>query len=92
MLPSFYIHKMGTYGTSSEEIAEVFETLEFESHLQGDFYEEDFMDAAKLYLNNLRRKGAFIYSSLADGKKQMCKICGRIKPTARSKCINECKK
>jgi len=82
---------MGTYGLSAEEIADVMEDRELEWCLGGDFHEEEFLIGAKEYINRLRRNGAFIYSRLADGKKQMCKICGRIKPTARSKCPNGCK-
>jgi hypothetical protein len=53
---------MGTYQLSSEEIADIFEDLDFESHCEGDFYEEDFILGAMRYLNNLRGKGAYIYS------------------------------
>lgn len=51
---------MGTYNLSKEEIQEVFEKLEFESHCEGDFSEKDFLEGAKLYLKELREEGAYI--------------------------------
>ncbi len=83
---------MGIYKYDSEEIAEVMDNVNLESDFEGDFDEEDFVQGAKDYLNKLRRDGAYIHSRLASGKKQDCKICGRIKPTSRSKCPNGCKR
>lgn len=51
---------MGTYNLNADEIADVFEKLEFESHLEGDFTERDFVVAAKLYVERLRLEGAEI--------------------------------
>ena len=62
---------MGTYGLNAEEIADVFETLEFETHLEGDFYMETFILGAIEYLKRLKKKGAFIYS---DKKKEIKKF------------------
>lgn len=51
---------MGTYNLNTDEIADVFEKLEIESHLEGDFSERDFVAAAKLYVERLRLEGAHI--------------------------------
>lgn len=83
---------MGTYGLDAEEIANAMENVNLEGNLEGDFDEEEFMEGAKVYLNRLRKYGAFIHSRLAEGKNQMCKECGRIKPTLRHKCTNGCKR
>jgi len=60
---------MGTYGLNESEIADIFEELKFESHCEGDFYEETFILGTIEYLRRLRKKGAFIYS----GKKKEIK-------------------
>lgn len=52
--------KIGTYNLSEEEIADIFEDLEFESHCEGDFSEEIFINGAKEYLKRLRKQGAHI--------------------------------
>lgn len=51
---------MGTYGLNSQEIADVFEQLKFESHCEGDFSETDFIEGAKKYIKHLRKRGADI--------------------------------
>jgi len=63
--------KMGTYGLNADEIADIFEKLEFESYCEGDFYIETFILGAIKYLNRLKKKGAFIYS---DKKKEIKKF------------------
>ncbi len=67
---------MGTYGLNEEEIADVFEKLEFESHCEGDFYEETFILGAVEYLKRLREQGAFIYS---DKKKEIKRLVTNLK-------------
>lgn len=67
---------MGTYNLDAEEIADVFETLEFESHCEGDFYMETFILGAIEYLKRLKKRGAFIYS---DKKKEIKKIVEELK-------------
>lgn len=67
---------MGTYGLDEGEIADVFEELEFESHLEGDFYEETFLLGAKMYIDRLRKQGASIYS---DKKKVIKKFIEELK-------------
>jgi len=59
---------MGTYGLNEEEIADIFEELEVESHCEGDFYMETFILGAIEYLKRLKGKGAYIYS---DKKKEI---------------------
>ena len=51
---------MGTYGLNKEEIADIFERLEFESHCEGDFTEQEFLKGAKEYIERLRVQGANI--------------------------------
>ena len=51
---------MGTYNLSPDEIADKLEQIEFESKLEGDFTEKDFVDGAKLYIKRLRLEGAHI--------------------------------
>ena len=51
---------MGTYNLDKKEIADIFESLEFESHCEGDFTEKQFIEGAKLYIKDLRKQGAFI--------------------------------
>lgn len=53
---------MGTYGLDAQEIADVFEQVEFESHCEGDFDEETFIDGAKEYIDRLNERGAGIPS------------------------------
>ena len=53
---------MGTYNLSAEEIADKLDILEFEASLEGDFYFEDFILGAIIYLKRLKRQGAFIFS------------------------------
>ncbi len=48
---------MGAYNLSGEEIADIFEKLEFESHCEGDFSAETFLEGAKLYLESLKKQG-----------------------------------
>ena len=67
---------MGTYGLNEEEIADVFEELEFESNCEGDFYEETFILGAILYLKRLKKQGAFIYS---DKKKEIKRFTKELK-------------
>ncbi len=67
---------MGGYGLDENEIADIFEDLEFESHCEGDFYEETFLLGAKIYIDRLRKKGAFIYT---DKKKEIKKFIEEIK-------------
>ena len=62
---------MGTYGLNESEIADIFESLEFESHCEGDFYEETFILGAMEYLRRLRKLGAYIYT---DKKKEIKKF------------------
>lgn len=59
---------MGTYNLSASEIADVFESLEFESHCEGDFTEIDFIEGAKQYLKLLRKQGAYIPRGEFDGE------------------------
>lgn len=77
---------MGTYNLTEEEIADVFEEAELERNIEGDFYEEYFINGAKLYLDNLRRKGAFIFSEEADDKGIMCENCGKAKQNKKADC------
>lgn len=76
---------MGSYNLDSEEIADILETSEIEHKFEGDFYEETFIEGCKIYLDRLRENGAFVYSSIADKKKLMCKGCGKAKKNG--KCI-----
>lgn len=73
---------MGTYTLNAEEVADAMNGVE--GNCEGDFYEEDFVEGAKIYLQRLRAEGAFIYSEKADEKGKMCKECGADKA--------ECKK
>ena len=73
---------MGTYGLNAEEVADAM--IDVEQKCEGDFYEETFLEGAKIYLQRLRREGAFIYSEKADNKGKMCLKCGADK--------DECKK
>ena len=50
---------MGTYNLNAEEIADAMEGVE--GKCEGDFYEETFVEGAKIYLQRLRR---------------MCEECG----------------
>ena len=54
---------MGTYGLNEEEIADIFEKLEFESHCEGDFHFETFILGAIEYVKRLKKKGAYIFAS-----------------------------
>ena len=67
---------MGTYGLDEEEIADIFEELEFESSCEGDFYEETFILGAMIYLGRLRKRGAFIYT---DKRKEIKKFREELK-------------
>ena len=51
---------MGGYILCDSEIADVFESIDFESHCEGDFSEEEFIKGAKEYLERLRERGADI--------------------------------
>lgn len=51
---------MGTFGLSADDIADIFEMLNFESHCEGDFSEKQFIDGARKYLEYLRSIGADI--------------------------------
>jgi hypothetical protein len=51
---------MGTYNLNEEEIADIFENLEFDVHCEGDFTEEVFIKGAKEYMKRLRKQGASI--------------------------------
>lgn len=73
---------MGTYGLNAEEVADAM--ADVEQNCEGDFYEETFLEGAKIYLQRLRREGAFIYSEKADKKRKMCLKCGADR--------NECRK
>jgi len=53
---------MGTYNLDENEIADIFEELEFESHCEGDFYFETFILGAIEYIKRLKKKGMSIYS------------------------------
>ncbi len=53
---------MGTYGLDAEEVADAMEEAKVESFCEGDFYEETFIEGAKIYINKLRKQGAYIYS------------------------------
>jgi len=53
---------MGTYGLNPEEIADKLESVDFQSNLEGDFYEETFILGAIEYIKRLRKLGAFIYT------------------------------
>ena len=53
---------MGTYQLDAEEVADAIEKAEVESHCEGDFYEETFIEGAKIYIERLRKLGAYIYS------------------------------
>ena len=65
---------MGTYNLNAEEIADAMEGIE--DKCEGGFYEETFVEGAKIYLQRLREAGAFIYSEKADDKGRMCEECG----------------
>lgn len=73
---------MGTYGLNADEVADAM--TDVEQNCEGDFYEETFIEGAKIYLQRLREEGAFIYSEKADDKGKMCEKCGADKA--------ECKK
>lgn len=47
---------------NEEEVADVFEKAEIESHCEGDFYAETFILGAIEYLKRLKKQGASIYS------------------------------
>ena len=64
---------MGTYNLNESEIADIFEELEFESHCEGDFYEETFILAAIEYIRRLRKQGAYIYSNKIKAIKEFTK-------------------
>lgn len=51
---------MGTYGLNAEEIADAMEMVEVESRCEGDFTEEVFIQGAKIYVERLRKMGAYI--------------------------------
>ena len=51
---------MGTYNLSVNELLDVFEKLELESHCEGDFTEKDLITAVRYYCRVLRSRGAFI--------------------------------
>ena len=51
---------MGQYNLNAEEIADIFEELEFESHCEGDFSEKEFIEAAKIYIDRLNERNANI--------------------------------
>jgi hypothetical protein len=51
---------MGTYQLDEQEIADVFEDVEFESRCEGDFTEHTFIEGAKEYIRRLRAQGAYI--------------------------------
>jgi len=51
---------MGLYKLDEQEIADVFESVEFESKCEGDFTEQTFLDGAREYLRRLREEGAYI--------------------------------
>lgn len=65
------LNKMGTYNLNAEEIADILEKLEVETHCEGDFYEETFILGAIQYLKRLKMKGAYIYS---EKKKEIKKF------------------
>ncbi len=67
---------MGTYGLNAEEVADAMEKADVESFCEGDFYEETFIEGAKIYIDRLRKKGAFIYS---DKKKVIKKFMEELK-------------
>ena len=60
-----------------ERIADILEEAEVEGKIEGDFYEETFMEGTKIYIDRLRRKGAFIFSEVAYDKGKMCEDCGK---------------
>lgn len=66
---------MGTYTCNAEEIADAMESSDLQSNIEGDFYEQDFIKGAKIYIERLREEGAYIFE---DGGKYNCTECGRI--------------
>jgi predicted cupin superfamily sugar epimerase len=64
---------MGTYGLNAEEIADAMEKAEVESHCEGDFYEETFIEGAKIYVDRLRERGAYIYTEKKKEIKEFIK-------------------
>lgn len=57
---------MGTYGLNWEDIANELETQEFESYLEGEFTEEDFVTGAREYIKRLRDVGASIHKGTEE--------------------------
>ncbi len=51
---------MGTYNLSADDIADVFEAVDFVGSCEGDFTEESFLFGAEKYLHTLREEGAEI--------------------------------
>lgn len=67
---------MGTYGLNAEEIADAMEEAKVENFCEGDFYEEDFIEGAKIYVDRLRKQGAYIFS---EKKKEIKKFIEELK-------------
>jgi len=67
---------MGTYGLNAEEVADAMEEAKVESFCEGDFYEETFLEGAKIYIDRLRKQGAFVYT---DKKKEIKKFIKEIR-------------
>ncbi|MHA1410553.1 MAG: hypothetical protein ACTSQY_09665 [Candidatus Odinarchaeia archaeon] len=53
---------MGTYGLNAEEVADAMENAKVEEFCEGDFYEETFIEGAKIYIDRLRKQGVYIFT------------------------------
>lgn len=78
---------MGTYVCNAEEIADAMEDCNVDGAIEGDFYEDDFIKAAKLYVERLRENGVYIFK---DGGRHNCSNCGRI--IKKGELCKKCKK
>ncbi len=67
---------MGTYNNSADEIADAFEEADVDSHIEGDFYFEDFILGAIVYIERLKKKGMSCYS---EKKKEIKKFKEELK-------------
>ena len=77
------IIKMGSYNLNAEEVADAMEQGDVEQHCEGDFYEETFIEGAKIYVERLRELGAYIYTD------RKCKCKEKTKLTDCEQC-NKC--
>lgn len=82
---------MGSYVNTPQEIADAMSRTDLQGNIEGDFYEEDFIKAAKIYIRELRKEGAYIHTDKLEKWQKNCPCCGKAISKTNNKC-RECRR